>query len=406
MSPDLATTPRWTMTCPPGRFGPSAGRQDQPEAGAMRVRWLVREAAAVSARIGSRDREPQAGSFTVVRRKPREAIEEPVCEVRRNAGAAVLHHHVEVAAFAVRGHDDRWAAVAARVDEDVRHHAVEGLRIDCRAQAIGNVDRHVGAALEDGARQLYEPGTNVNRGRRHPDRVGLQPGKVEQAVDQVDESRRLLCEHATQLAALLIRKLVLALVQRPHRPVDRASRRTQLVGGERDELALQFVEATQLAVLDRLLEETGDESPERGQQVDLGLVENKTLSALVAGHEAEAAAVRGERHDHEGAQPEVPCDPLWHRRLGARILDVHGAPRGERPRERAEMPNWKRRRQRSDLLHRQAVACEGHEGRRFGQKADDADALKAEAAGNCSTRALKHGTRTELSARKSAGEAM
>ena len=48
--------------------------------------------------------------------------------------------------------------------------------------------------------------------------------------------------------------------------------------GERDELALQFVEATQLAVLDRLLEETGDQRPERGQQVDLGLVEKKTLA--------------------------------------------------------------------------------------------------------------------------------
>ena len=72
----------------------------------MRVCRLVREAAAVSARIGSRDREPQAGSLAVVRRDPREAIEEPVCEVRRNAGAAVLHHHVEVAAVAARGHDD------------------------------------------------------------------------------------------------------------------------------------------------------------------------------------------------------------------------------------------------------------------------------------------------------------
>ena len=264
----------------------------------------------------------------------------------------------------------------------------------------------VGAAVEDGARQLYEPGTNVDCGRRQPDRVGLQPGEVEQAVHQVDESRRLLGEHAPQLAALLVRKLVLALVQRPHRPVDRASRGTQFMRGERDELALQFVEATQLAVLDRLLEETGDQRPERGQQVDLGLVEKKTLRALVAGHEAEAAAVRGERHDHEGPQPEVPRDPLRHRRLGARILDVHGAPRGERPRERAEMPNGKRRRQRPDLIHRQAVACEGHERRRVGQEADDADALKAEAAGNRSTRALEHGPRTELSARKGTGEAV
>ena len=325
--------------------------------------------------------------------------------VRRNAGAAVLHHHVEVAAVAARGHDDWWAAVAARVDEEVRHHAVEGLRIDCRAQVVGDVDRQVGAAVEDAARQLYEPGMNVDWGRRHPDRVGLQPGEVEQALHQLDESRRLLGEHAPQLAALLVRKLVLALVQRPHRPVDRACRGTQFMRGERDELALQFVEATQLPVFDRLLEETGDQRPERGQQVDLGLVEKKTLRALVAGHEAEAAAVRGERRDHGGPQPEIPRDPLRHRRLGARILDVHGAPRGERPRERAEMPNGKRGRQRPDLVHRQAVAREGHERRGVGE-ADDADALKAEAAGNRSTRALEHGTRAELSARKSAGEAV
>ena len=52
------------------------------------------------------------------------------------------------------------------------------------------------------------------------------------------------------------------------------------------------------------------------------------------------------------------------------------------------------------------MPCEGHERRRVGQKADDADALKAEAAGNRSTRALEHGTRTELSARKGAGEAV
>ena len=52
------------------------------------------------------------------------------------------------------------------------------------------------------------------------------------------------------------------------------------------------------------------------------------------------------------------------------------------------------------------MAGEGHKRRRVWKEADDADALKAEAAGNCSTCALEHGTRAELSARESAGEAV
>ncbi len=285
-------------------------------------------------------------------------------------------------------------------------HAVERVRVDRRAKVVGDVDRQVGSVAEDRFRELGEPRRNVDLGRHHPDRVGLEPGEVEQAVDEVDEPSRLLGEHASELAALFVGELVLALVQRADRPVDGAGRGAQLVRGERDELALQLVQASQLPVLDRLLEKAGDQGAEGGQQVDLGLVEEESLCTLVAGHEAETAAVSAERHDHEGAEPEVARDLLRYRFLGARILDVHGPARGERPRERAEVPDGERRRQRTDLVHRQPVAGEGHERRGVGQEADDPDSLKGEAAGDRGARTLQHRTRAKLAARQSAGEAV
>ena len=95
--------------------------------------------------------------------------------------------------------------------------------------------------------------------------------------------------------SLLRRELVAAHVERLGRAVDRRDGRAELVRRERRELSLQLVQAPELAVRDRLLEERRDERAEGRQQVDLPTVEHEGLAALVARHEAEAAALAEER---------------------------------------------------------------------------------------------------------------
>ena len=118
------------------------------------------------------------------------------------------------------------------------------------------------------------------------------------------------------------------------------------------ELALQLVQAAQLSVLDRPLEEGGDQRAERGQEVDLRRVEREVRAALVARQEAETASLADERHDHERPDPEPARDLLGDRVLAVRILDEHRTARRERILERAELRDWERRRKRAELGRR------------------------------------------------------
>src|SRR5213076_2422218 len=103
-----------------------------------------------------------------------------------------------------------------------------------------------------------------------------------------------------------------------------------------DELAPQLVQATKLRMLDRPLEESGDQGSECVQQVDLRRLERERLASLVARHEAEAAALADQRHENERADAEVPRDPLRQCLLVTRIGDERRGAGGQGSLEGAE----------------------------------------------------------------------
>ena len=172
------------------------------------------------------------------------------------------------------------------------------------------------------------------------------------------------------------------------------------------ELTLQLVQTTELPVLDRPLEERGDQRAEGREQVDLRGVEREALAALVTRQESEAASVADQRDDHERADSEPARDLLRDRLLAAGILDEDGPPCRERILERAELRGREGGRQRTKLGRRQAVRREWDERRRLGDVADDSDPFEREAAGDCGARTLEHRSRAELPSRQRACQNM
>src|SRR5262249_15017241 len=113
--------------------------------------------------------------------------------------------------------------VPERVSQQIRDDSVERVRVDERREVRGGVD-------DDSVLcERVEPVVDVDRLRRKTERVGLETREVEQVLDQVVQTLRLLRERAAKLGALLRRDLVLALVERAHDAVDRRRRRPQLV---------------------------------------------------------------------------------------------------------------------------------------------------------------------------------
>jgi hypothetical protein len=150
-------------------------------------------------------------------------------------------------------------------------------------------------------------------------------------------------------------------------------------------------------VLDRLLDERGDERAERRQEIDLRRVECKLSAALVAREETEAPSLADEGHDDERAEPERPRE-IVRQFLVARICHEDGATRVERATKGVEVRDGQNGRQRARLGRRQPVAGERHQRRRFGDKADDSDPLEPESVGDCGAGTLEHRTRTKLTA--------
>ena len=179
-----------------------------------------------------------------------------------------------------------------RVREQVREDAVECLHVDRRPQFARNLDRDLlEIAVDDDLDDLLQVLAHVDLGGGDEQRVGLETREVEEVLDELEEPLRLLGQHLAQLGLALRRKLARALLERLHGAVDRRHRGAQLVRRERGELALQLIQATELAVLDRPLEKGGDQRAEGRQEVDLGRVEREGLAALVARQESETAAV-------------------------------------------------------------------------------------------------------------------
>src|SRR5262249_11174695 len=154
--------------------------------------------------------------------------------------------------------------------------------------------------------------------------------EVEKVLDQLEETLRLLGQHPPELRQLRRLELLLARIQCPNGAVDGGDGSAKLVRRQCRELALQLVEAPELTVLDRLLEERGDQRAKRRQEIDLRCVEREGLAALVAGHDPEAATLAEKRHDDERADPESLGDFLGDRLLAVRILDEDRVARRER----------------------------------------------------------------------------
>src|SRR5438105_8388966 len=120
----------------------------------------------------------------------------------------------------------------------------------------------------------------------------LDPGKIEQLLDEPGEPGALLVEGLLQLLRDLGREVAGPAAQRRRRAVDGGGRRPQLMRRERDEAVPGLVEPAQLLVEDRALH------PERGPL-------RRSLEELDV---LRAEAARLERTDVDHADDAVTCD--------------------------------------------------------------------------------------------------
>ena len=132
------------------------------------------------------------------------------------------------------------------------------------------------------------------------DRVGVEPARPQDVVDDPGEALGLARDHAQHALALLVGERHIGAAQCHRRAVDRRQRRPQLVRDRRDEVALQPLERAlvrQVAErVDRALREVG--RGERQPQLARADLDRQRLAAL-----AELLERPGPR------APPTPADP-------------------------------------------------------------------------------------------------
>lgn len=141
--------------------------------------------------------------------------------------------------------------------------------------------------LADGVAEADRLGAELDRG-------DVEAGEVEQLIAEAAHACRLVAQGPVQRGALLVVDAVAALVEGDADPVDGRERVSELVRGERDELALERVEPL------HLLAQRRHDHPDRLQRRQLALVELERFAAAVAGEEAEAVAGAEERQREHG----------------------------------------------------------------------------------------------------------
>ena len=110
--------------------------------------------------------------------------------------------------------------------------------------------------------------------RLDPDRLRVEPGQVEQLLDQAPEADGLLPQRVLELLAGLGCEHVALVLERRRDPVDRRRRRAQLVRRDRDEVELHLVEPDELVVDPRPLDrDRGSRGDELQQLLILGVEE-------------------------------------------------------------------------------------------------------------------------------------
>src|SRR5438105_10841350 len=152
----------------------------------------------------------------------------------------------------------------------------------------------------------------------------LDPGKIEQLLDEPGEPGALLVEGLLQLLRDLGREVAGPAAQRRRRAVDGGGRRPQLMRRERDEAVPGLVEPAQLLVEDRALH------PERGplrrslEELDVLRAEAARLERTDVDH-ADDAVTRDQRGAEERLDPLLAQERVQH--VGVvDVLDRHRPP--------------------------------------------------------------------------------
>src|SRR5215208_4657740 len=164
-------------------------RQQELETGPALAR-REDEVAAMGSGVSTCDRQAESAAARVL--APRETVEELRLQLLRNPRAAVLDGDPEVAVAALGGDDDRRAAVAGRVDEQVRDDAVEDERVDDAGQARRDVELHVPRLRHGGRHDLSQDHLQDHRLAVDRDSPRVELGEVEQLLDQPPQPLSLL----------------------------------------------------------------------------------------------------------------------------------------------------------------------------------------------------------------------
>ena len=204
---------------------------------------------------GDRQAEPEAAA---ARRGAAalEALEDPLAIVGVDAGTVVVDGDRGLLSVVGRHHADGRGPrrVAQGVVEQDPHHARHGAGIaaaPARPRRDGHLDLDValgGPQLELGrhrAAQLAE--LDGLLAQRH---VGVKPAEVEQLAGQPRQAPQLAlgAEHLAPRILLIEVAVAQVLLQQLDRPLQRGQRRSQLVGGGRDERAPRRLLAAQFAL--------------------------------------------------------------------------------------------------------------------------------------------------------------
>src|SRR4051794_13677147 len=196
------------------------------------------------------DEEPEAGAATVrAACATVELAEDPLPLRLRDADSLVGHTELDRVAAAARGDGDGAARrreldrVVEQVREDLAELVAIGLR---REPAVLDVDDEAvpvpGVVVLVALHRVREQRLEVDRRELHLEIARVEPGHVEERVDDLREPFRLRGDVADEGRALGFAEERVAAQERLCEAVDRRQRRAQLVGDRRHEVGLHLLD--------------------------------------------------------------------------------------------------------------------------------------------------------------------
>ena len=202
-----------------------------------------------------------------------EAVEQARDELAPDAFPPILDGETQVRVAPRSRHRHGRFAVPQRVRDQVREHPVERDRVHRRFEIGRDSDLHFFLrSSRDRVNELLDLRTETQEFGRDLDRSQVEAGEVEQLLDQASHPRRLCPKRVPQRQAVRLGQCIAPLVQGDAKAVDARQRVPQLVGGERDELALQHVEPLRLLACESALKESRDDNAYGRKRLHLGSV--------------------------------------------------------------------------------------------------------------------------------------